>query len=61
MIQPPLSPDFKTIADFRKDNLGAIKGVCREFSALCNTVYSLDFILSKVNKIELQKLVGAAS
>jgi hypothetical protein len=30
-----LAPDFKTIADFRKDNLAAIKGVCREFTLLC--------------------------
>ena len=30
-----LSPDFKTIADFRKDNRGAIKRVCREFVLLC--------------------------
>lgn len=30
-----LTPDFKTIADFRKDNLTAIKGVCREFTLLC--------------------------
>jgi transposase len=30
-----LTPDFKTIADFRRDNLGAIKGVCREFTLLC--------------------------
>ena len=30
-----LTPDFKTIADFRKDNLGAIKAVCREFTLLC--------------------------
>ncbi|MGH3848466.1 MAG: IS1182 family transposase [Pseudonocardiaceae bacterium] len=30
-----LSPDFKTIADFRRDNLKAIKGVCREFTLLC--------------------------
>ena len=26
-----LTPDFKTIADFRKDNGPAIRGVCREF------------------------------
>jgi transposase len=26
-----LMPDFKTIADFRKDNGNAIRGVCREF------------------------------
>ena len=30
-----LSPDFKTIADFRKDNIKAIKQVCREFVVLC--------------------------
>ena len=30
-----LQPDFKTIADFRKDNLAAIKLVCREFAFLC--------------------------
>jgi transposase len=30
-----LRPDFKTIADFRKDNLKAIKQVCREFTVLC--------------------------
>lgn len=30
-----LSPDFKTIADFRKDNGPAIRAVCREFVVLC--------------------------
>ncbi len=30
-----LVPDFKTIADFRKDNGGAIAKVCREFVMLC--------------------------
>jgi len=30
-----LTPDFKTIADFRKDNAGAIKLVCRQFTLLC--------------------------
>ena len=30
-----LSPDFKTIADFRKDNGEAIRLVCREFVMLC--------------------------
>ena len=29
-----LAPDFKTIADFRKDNGQAIRRVCREFVAL---------------------------
>ena len=30
-----LAPDFKTIADFRKDNPEAIRLVCREFVMLC--------------------------
>ena len=30
-----LAPDFKTIADFRKDNGPAIRLVCREFILLC--------------------------
>jgi transposase len=30
-----LRPDFKTIADFRKDNLQPLRGVCREFTLLC--------------------------
>src|SRR5258705_5764487 len=30
-----LMPDFKTIADFRKDNGAALREVCREFVVLC--------------------------
>jgi transposase len=30
-----LAPDFKTIADFRKDNLKPLKAVCRQFTVLC--------------------------
>ena len=30
-----LAPDFKTIADFRKDNGKGIKSVCREFVMVC--------------------------
>lgn len=30
-----LAPDFKTIADFRKDNTKAITQVCREFVLIC--------------------------
>lgn len=28
-------PDFKTIANFRKDNGKVIRGVCRQFVVLC--------------------------
>jgi transposase len=30
-----LRPDFKTIADFRKDNRKAFRGVFRQFVLLC--------------------------
>ncbi|MDH3469503.1 MAG: IS1182 family transposase [Gammaproteobacteria bacterium] len=33
-----LAPDFRTIADFRKDNGGAIRAVCREFIVLCRQI-----------------------
>ena len=33
-----LAPDFKTIADFRKDNGEAIRGVCRKFVILCRNL-----------------------
>ena len=35
MADRELAPDFKTIADFRKDNGEAIRLVCREFVMLC--------------------------
>jgi transposase len=33
-----LTPDFKTIADFRKDNLLPIQKVCREFTLICKAL-----------------------
>lgn len=37
-----LNPDFKTIADFRKDNGPAIRKVCQQFVALCRDIKLLD-------------------
>lgn len=37
-----LKPDFKTIADFRKDNGPAIRKVCQQFVALCRDLKLLD-------------------
>ena len=34
-LMEKLSPDFKTIADFRKDNISSLKKVFREFTILC--------------------------
>jgi transposase len=33
-----LAPDFKTIADFRRDNGEAIRAVCRQFVLLCREI-----------------------
>ena len=37
-----LAPDFKTIADFRRDNGPAIREVCAQFVALCRNLHLLD-------------------
>jgi len=37
-----LKPDFKTIADFRKDNGPAVRKVCQQFVALCRDINLLD-------------------
>jgi hypothetical protein len=37
-----LTPDFKTIANFRKDNGKAIRRVCRQFIVLCRQLGLLD-------------------
>jgi transposase len=36
-----LTPDFKTIANFRKDNGPAIRGACRQFIVLCRRQLNL--------------------
>ena len=35
-----LAPDFKTIADFRRDNGPAIRRVCTQFVTLCRCTFS---------------------
>jgi transposase len=44
-----LAPDFKTIADFRKDNGPAIRAACRQFIALCRR---LDLFVHAVAAID---------
>jgi transposase len=36
-----LAPDFKTIADFRRDNGPAIRRVCAQFVARCKKLMSI--------------------
>jgi transposase len=47
-----LAPDFKTIADFRKDNGPAIRATCRQFVALCR---KLDLFAHAVAAIDGSK------
>ena len=47
-----LAPDFKTIADFRRDNGEAIRKVCREFTLLCR---KLDLFAQAVVAIDGSK------
>jgi transposase len=44
-----LKPDFKTIADFRRDNGPAIRSVCRQFIALCRNIGLLDSSLVAID------------
>ena len=61
-----LAPDFKTIADFRKDNGEAIRLVCREFVMLCRNLklFSDAFVaidgskFKAVNNRDRNRIVG---
>lgn len=44
-----LKPDFKTIADFRRDNGPAIRKVCQQFIALCRDINLLDASLVAID------------
>ena len=44
-----LTPDFKTIADFRKDNRSHLKNVFKEFSYICRSVNLIDFTLTAID------------
>jgi transposase len=50
-----LAPDFKTIADFRKNNGEAIRAVCREFVMLCR---KLGLFVDAVVAIDGSKFKG---
>jgi len=53
-----LAPDFKTIADFRKDNGEAIRLVCREFVMLCK---KLNLLSEKLVAIDGSKFKAVNS
>jgi transposase len=51
-----LRPDFKTIADFRKDNADAIKKVCGEFTLMCKRLelFGREFVAIDGSKFKAQ-------
>jgi transposase len=55
-----LRPDFKTIADFRRDNGQAIKAVCREFILLCRKLelFGGELVAIDSTKIKAQNSKG---
>ena len=53
-----LAPDFKTIADFRKDNGPAVRGACRAFIQFCRQAGLLD---TRLIAIDGSKFKAAAS
>ena len=53
-----LSPDFKTIADFRKQNAKAIKGACQAFIQFCRQA---DLLTGRLVAIDGSKFKAAGS
>ena len=53
-----LAPDFKTIADFRKDNEKALRGACRAFIQFCRQA---DLLTGRLVAIDGSKFKAAAS
>jgi transposase len=57
-LMKKLTPNFKTIADFRKDNVDCVKGVFKEFVKLC---MSLDLYGAKLVAIDGTKFKAVNS
>ena len=57
-LMKQLAPDFKTIADFRKDNGGAVKKVCRQFIVFCKQA---GLVSGQLVAIDGSKFKAAAS
>ena len=53
-----LAPDFKTIADFRKENLKPLQAVCRQFTLLCR---KLELFGGELLAIDGSKFAGVNS
>jgi hypothetical protein len=44
-----LAPDFKTIADFRRENRAAIRVVCRQFVMLCSNLGLFTHVVAAID------------
>ncbi|MDP5215890.1 IS1182 family transposase [Ruegeria sp. 2205SS24-7] len=55
-----LKPDFKTIADFRKDNGPAIRKGCQQFVALCRDINLLDGKLVAIDGSRFKAAISKA-
>ncbi|HVG43439.1 MAG TPA: transposase, partial [Longimicrobium sp.] len=53
-----LRPDHKTIADFRKVNVDALKRVCREFTVLCKELELFGRELTFIDGTKIQAVNG---
>lgn len=53
-----LTPDFKTIANFRKDNGKAIRGVCRQFVVLCQQLGLFSEALVAIDGSKFKAVIG---
>ena len=53
-----LAPDFKTIADFRKDNSNAVRGACRAFIQFCQQA---NLLSGRLVAVDGSKFKAAAS
>ena len=51
-----LAPDFKTIADFRRDNGTGIRNACKQFIAICR---ELNLFSQAVEPDALERLLSA--
>ena len=58
LLMRKLTPDFKTIADFRRDNIDCVKGVFKEFVKVC---MGLDLYGAKLVAVDGVKFKAANS
>jgi transposase len=53
-----LAPDFKTIADFRKDNGKGIKNTCRSFIGLCRQMSMFTDVIVAIDGASLRRSIA---